>query len=555
MTVAEQMDGLWAGLNDPDTGQSYAGAIIGFFEAGTTTAKAVWYDRDMTLPSAAGVTQVTLDSNGQAKVFGRGTYKINIYAPTDTLLTTPLSNSVDGAEFSAGTALSNAEIKAGYEANADTNAYTDAEQTKVGYLTVTGAVDLDTINTNVGLNNTHRTSNGSDHTYIDQSVISGATPTFTGTNFTGIPTGGLLDDAVTYAKIQNIVANNVLLGNDNGAGSAVQELSASDAKTLLAIAASDLTATGTPDANTYLRGDNTWQNLAGATVSDTAYTRAGWNGDTTIAPSKNACSDAFYNMVRYEDADTGGTDNTLVGETGNTTNTGIYNIFAGNGAGASNTTANNCTFVGYNTGNSNTTGSNCTFVGRAAGFSNTEGLRNLFMGYEAGYANIDGDDNVGIGYDTLRAINNSAAIKNTAVGNYSGDALTQGYEWTAVGYNAATAATTGFGGISIGSESGGSVTTADDTISIGRGISASNADNRLAIGRDSDGNAFMTGTMTGSSGSVAFRGTPYYLNCIGTSIGLGTNGSFSIEFTNGTTITFRGRDGSGVERTGTVTLS
>lgn len=43
----------------------------------------------------------------------------------------------------------------------------------------------------------------------------------------------LNDDEVTYAKIQNVVANNVLLGNDNGAGSPVQELTKSDVLTLL----------------------------------------------------------------------------------------------------------------------------------------------------------------------------------------------------------------------------------------------------------------------------------------------------------------------------------
>lgn len=53
-------------------------------------------------------------------------------------------------------------------------------------------------NTNVAANTTHRTSDGSDHTFIDQSVISGASPTLDGTNFTGIDHGsgliGLLDD-------------------------------------------------------------------------------------------------------------------------------------------------------------------------------------------------------------------------------------------------------------------------------------------------------------------------------------------------------------------------
>lgn len=53
--------------------------------------------------------------------------------------------------------------------------------------------NMDTIDTQMkttadaaALNTTHRTSNGSDHSFIDQDVTSGSTPTFTGTNITGI---------------------------------------------------------------------------------------------------------------------------------------------------------------------------------------------------------------------------------------------------------------------------------------------------------------------------------------------------------------------------------
>ncbi len=38
----------------------------------------------------------------------------------------------------------------------------------------------------------HSTSNGSDHSFIDQSVVSGAIPTFTGTNITGVPAANIL---------------------------------------------------------------------------------------------------------------------------------------------------------------------------------------------------------------------------------------------------------------------------------------------------------------------------------------------------------------------------
>lgn len=97
-STALQIDALWAGLNDSDTGQSYSGAIVAFFESGTTTPKAVWLDSDKTLPTSEGLAQTALDSNGVAQVYGDGKYKINLYAPTDTGLTTPLYT-FDGVEY------------------------------------------------------------------------------------------------------------------------------------------------------------------------------------------------------------------------------------------------------------------------------------------------------------------------------------------------------------------------------------------------------------------------------------------------------------------------
>jgi hypothetical protein len=48
-----------------------------------------------------------------------------------------------------------------------------------------------------------------------------------------VTTAKIADDNVTYAKIQNVAANNVLLGNDDGAGSAIQELTKANVLTLL----------------------------------------------------------------------------------------------------------------------------------------------------------------------------------------------------------------------------------------------------------------------------------------------------------------------------------
>ena len=48
--------------------------------------------------------------------------------------------------------------------------------------------------------------------------------------------GEVPDDSITYAKIQDAVANNVLLGNDNGAGEEVQELNATEVRAMLNVA-------------------------------------------------------------------------------------------------------------------------------------------------------------------------------------------------------------------------------------------------------------------------------------------------------------------------------
>jgi hypothetical protein len=89
-TEALQIDALWSGLNNPTNGKSYGGAIVATFATDGSTPKAVWEDKAKTLPSALGKSQFTLDSNGQAEVFGDGTYVLKVYAPSDTGLLNPL---------------------------------------------------------------------------------------------------------------------------------------------------------------------------------------------------------------------------------------------------------------------------------------------------------------------------------------------------------------------------------------------------------------------------------------------------------------------------------
>jgi len=94
--------------------------------------------------------------------------------------------------------------------------------------TITFGLDV-TTSTNINTALTHVTADGSDHTFIDQSVISGASPTFTGTNITGVyGTSVTLNEigTATYDDLQdffNISSSGILTGGtvtDNGDGTA-----------------------------------------------------------------------------------------------------------------------------------------------------------------------------------------------------------------------------------------------------------------------------------------------------------------------------------------------
>lgn len=90
----------------------------------------------------------------------------------------------------------------------------------------------------------------------------------TAIDFGQVATGGITNDAVTYAKIQNVAANNVLLGNDNGAGSDVQELTVAEVYTLLGL-------TGVANRFALWTGTN-------ALGSDAAFTFDGANDRATF---------------------------------------------------------------------------------------------------------------------------------------------------------------------------------------------------------------------------------------------------------------------------------
>ncbi len=124
---------------------------------------------------------------------------------------------------------------------------TAAELAKVGHLTVTQAVNLDTIESNTATNNAKVTN-----------------ATHTG-DVTGATALTIAADAVTYAKMQNVAADDRLLGNVVGTNQIVAELTAAQVRTMINVA--DGATANSSDATLLARGNHTGTQTV-STISD-----------------------------------------------------------------------------------------------------------------------------------------------------------------------------------------------------------------------------------------------------------------------------------------------
>jgi hypothetical protein len=124
-----------------------------------------------------------------------------------------------------------------------------------------------------------------------------------------------------------------------------------------------------------------------------------------------------YNIGGSRVLSVGGTDNTFVGVSAGSSNTGSGNSFVGRLSGSSNSTGFSNSFVGFNAGRLNTTGNFNTFFGAGAGEGNTTAGANTFVGFSAGKAN-DGASNSFFGARAGEL--NSAGFGNSFFGNAAG---------------------------------------------------------------------------------------------------------------------------------------
>lgn len=132
------------------------------------------------------------------------------------------------------------------------------------------------------------------------------------------------NDAITYAKIQNVSATDKILGRSTAGAGDIEEIACTSAARSVLDDASvsamvdtlggasstgsgglvregSPTFTGTPAAPTQSAGDNSTKlattAYADALVSDTAYDATSWNGVGGIAPSKNAVRDQIETLI------------------------------------------------------------------------------------------------------------------------------------------------------------------------------------------------------------------------------------------------------------------
>ncbi len=256
---------------------------------------------------------------------------------------------------------------------------------------------------------------------------------------------------------------------------------------------------------------------------------------------------------------------TIVGNTGNSTNAGIENVFVGSNAGHTNTNGYQNTFLGSYTGYLNTTGAFNVFLGDQAGYSNTTaqfntmvgsesgwqntassntligsltgwnlktGATNTFVGVSTGYHDSSGSHNVMVGYNAGQY--NFAGSNNTYLGDYSGTGDTVGTRNLLLGYIAIVATGHLSNAAAIGANS---VVSASNSMVLGsiNGVNNATSDVNVGIGTTAplqkfnvgNGNILLSRTGTNAPSQLQLQGTSTGLSTFAS----GAQGTTSINYT------------------------
>ena len=362
-----------------------------------------------------------------------------------------------------------AEIKTAYESNSDTNAFTDALQTKLnGIETNADVTDTANVTAAGALMDSELTSEASVKA-IDQGLATTDTPTFAGLTANGdiVFEGTTVDTNKTTLTVTDPnAARTITLPNDTGTVMLWQSE----------------------------QPDNGTNNYA---IGDGALSSASLSGVRNIAIGANAS-----NQI------TTGSNNISIGVNSSDTTTGSNNVHVGYAGGPDAFQANNSDQVSIGTsaypvgdysisigsgaGGSHflnkSDSSDCVFIGRDAGYGANGAPYNTVVGAQAASgSSFTGDYNSAFGRQSFNDA--TTASYNSCFGVLTGGSLTTGTGNTAIGYTTMYATTTGSNHTFVGSGAGyGLVSTNDYTGSNLTGIgyralpSSTSASNEITLG-------------------------------------------------------------------------
>ena len=468
----------------------------------TTGSKNILIGRNITAPMATGSNQLSIGNliygtnvDGDGSTISTGNIGIGVAAPSQKL-------EVAGAIRFSGALMPN--NTAGTAGQVLTSAGAGAVPT---WTTIPTATTY-TGSTSVALNGTsfERAALTGDVTAAQNSnALTIANDAVTSAKILDgtIATADVANSAVTYAKIQNVSANNRILGRATTGAGTVEEITLG----------SGLTLTGTTlSASGDLRLVNTTSHITQDAGVGSNGTSAGAGEVIAIgAGAGNANSAAGSVFIGHQagNSNSNGSGNSFVGyQSGRLHTTGPMNTYFGYQAGENSTNGNDNTYMGYRAGRNSGNGVFWnTYVGSKAGEANTSGVANAAFGAEALKsnngngnaafgagalsANTSGGENAVFGRGALpnnttgstNAVLGSVALywsstgsNNVAVGGGSGYQTTTGSNNTFIGYNSGSNKPSGSGNIVIGNSAMAPSITASNQLSIGNLIYGTDLD-------------------------------------------------------------------------------